>query len=67
MNRKRRLFDTERIDADHGDRAEQRDPGPVKLHEWQPAQDHADVDDDKQSDDRGCHSAVDASFIMASA
>src|SRR6185436_11100787 len=58
MDGARRFFRRQDLEADDRDRAEQRDSGPVELHERQPAEDHADVDDHEDRHDRDGHPGI---------
>ena len=55
MHRLRRAFDADGVDADQSDRSEQRHAGAVELQERQPAQDHAEIDDAEDDNDRCRH------------
>ena len=51
----RRLLRGHRLDGDEGDRAQQRHARAVELEERQPAEDHPQVDEEEDDDDRGGH------------
>ncbi|MNC90480.1 hypothetical protein D3C83_65830 [compost metagenome] len=57
MDRAPCLLERQRTDGNERDRAEQGDAGAVELQERQPAEDHAEVDDEEDGDDGslGCH------------